>query len=150
MNLLELYTLLKNTSSVHAKNHKIDALNHDEAISLLKRVFLSVAAEPNSFRADQKFLALSLDYNKNLLFADVSTGFDESVAICVDSTTLYKPELTKFLVLLFKLPDDMFALTDHEVKILIANTRSTGISPEDLYSNSERFELVHVEDVSIK
>ncbi|MNW58515.1 hypothetical protein D3C74_363860 [compost metagenome] len=108
-----------------------------------------MVADPASFSPSQKFLALSLDYETNLLYAEVSTGFRESIDVCVDSTTLYKPKLKKFLVLLFKLPETTKELTEFEAKKSVANTGSSGISPEDLFVNSEYYELVHVSDLSI-
>ncbi|KJD42952.1 hypothetical protein [Paenibacillus terrae] len=146
----DLYSQLKKPGCPRPKNKIIESLEYEEAIALLKRVFLSVVADPASFSPTQKFLALSLDYETNLLYAEVSTGFKESIEVCVDSTTLYKPKLKKFIVLLFKLPDTTKVLTEYESKKSVANIVSSGISPEDLFVNSEHYELVHVLDLSLQ
>ncbi|CCC86330.1 hypothetical protein [Paenibacillus polymyxa] len=149
-NIQDLYSELKKAGSPHFKNKVIESLEFEEAISLLKRVFYSVVSDPANFSPSQKFLALSLDYETNLLYAEVSTGFRESIDVCVDSTTLYKPNLKKFLVLLFKLPETTKELSEFEAKKSVANISSSGISPEDLFVNSEYYELVHVSDLSFQ
>ncbi|GAA0854053.1 hypothetical protein ABER99_20405 [Paenibacillus glucanolyticus] len=130
------------------KNKIIESLQYEDALALLKRVFHSVIADPSSFSQDQKFLALSLDYQTNLLYADIGTGFKESIETCIDLTTLYKPDMKKFIVLLFKLPEEINVLSENDAKKSVANINSSGISPQDLFNNSERFELVHVNDYS--
>ncbi|KZS44985.1 hypothetical protein AWU65_03115 [Paenibacillus glucanolyticus] len=147
-NILHLYEVLMKPGPPRPKNKIIESLQYEDALALLKRVFHSVIADPSSFSQDQKFLALSLDYQTNLLYADIGTGFKESIETCIDLTTLYKPDMKKFIVLLFKLPEEINVLSENDAKKSVANINSSGISPQDLFNNSERFELVHVNDYS--
>lgn len=149
-NLLQLYECLKKPGPPRAKSAIIESLLHQDAVALLNRVFRCVIADPKSFSTSQKFLAITLDYDTNLLYAEVSTGFKESMEKSVDCTKLFKPRIKNFTLLLFKLPEEADNLTESEAKKWVAKIGTSGISPEDLYSNSERYELVHVSDISLR
>ncbi|WP_145949611.1 hypothetical protein [Paenibacillus sp. Y412MC10] len=141
------YQTLKRPGAPKIKNNIIESLSPDEAITLLKMAFYSVTADPTLFTPKQKFLAVSLDHEYSLLYADVSTGFKDSLTECIDSTTLYQPDIRKLYVLLFKLPSETEDISEAEARKLVASISSTGITPEDLYNNADRYELVHVQDL---
>lgn len=145
--LLQHYQTLKRPGAPRNKNNIIDSLSPDDAIALLKRIFYSVTSDSATFSPNQKFLAVSLDHEYMLLYADVTTGFKESLALCIDSTTLYQPDIRKLYVLLYKLPFETEGISEAEAKKHVANIGSTGILPEDLYKNADRYELVHVHDL---
>ncbi|WP_240416576.1 hypothetical protein [Paenibacillus periandrae] len=149
-NVLHLYETLKMHGPPRPKSAFIESLQHEDAVALLKRVFRCVIADPKSFSTSQKFITVSLDYDKNLLYAEVSTGFKESIERSVDSTKLFMPKIKNFTLLLFKLPEETEILTESEAKKMVAKNATSGISPEDLFNNSERYELVHVSDISLR
>ncbi|MCW3794001.1 hypothetical protein OM416_20610 [Paenibacillus sp. LS1] len=145
-NMNEIYQVLSKPGPPSEKTQLLSSLSKDDIMLLAQRAFLCRTSDSSAFSADQKFLAISFDYNSSFIIADIWTGFDNTIEECIDVTTLYKSKIRNFIVLLFKLPEQLNAHTDLEAKRIVAQISSTGISAEDLFKRAYEYELVHVTD----
>lgn len=145
-NMNEIYQVLSKPGPPSEKTQLLSALSKDDLMLLVQRAFLCRISDSAAFTADQKFLAISCDYNSSFIIADVWTGFNNTIEECIDVTTLYKSKIRNFIVLLFKLPEQLNSYTNLEAKKIVAQISSSGISAEDLFKRASEYELVHVTD----
>lgn len=141
-----LYQVLSKPGPPSEKTQLLSSLSKDDMMVLVQRAFLCITSDSSNFTEDQKFLAISFDYNSSFIIADIWTGFDNTIVECIDVTTLYRSKIKNFIVLLFKLPEELNSYSNMEAKKIVAQISSTGISAEDLYNKAEAYELVHVTD----
>lgn len=149
-NMNEIYQVLSKPGPPTEKKQLLSSLSKEDIMLLAQRAFLCRTSESSAFSSDQKFLAISFDYDSSIIIADIWTGFDNTIEECIDITTLYKSKIKHFIVLLFKLPEHLNAHSDQEAKRCVAQISSSGILPEDLFKKANEYELVHVMDYNRK